>query len=167
MPRKGERPEQFRCAANGSKQCTGRSKQSGRQCRNYACVGRRTCRMHGGTSKRGSEHCNYRNGLHSKDLKDAFDTLHRALQVPIRTVIAVYPDSIAVGKNVFPAGRPRRIVEVSFPDNPGLPILVQMRALREANKQISADLRILRVAKKQVHAQLHEMNEIVERECCA
>ena len=49
----------------------------------------------------------------------------------------MYPDSIIVGKNVFFAGRPRRIVEVSLLDNPELPIIEQIRALWEAKKQIN------------------------------
>lgn len=90
----------------------------------------------------------------------------RACQQSIKTVIAIYPDSIAVAGKVFPQGRPLHVVRVSFPDELfALSVLEQMRALREANKQINAELRILRAAKKHVLGRLHELGEIIEREC--
>jgi len=161
MPLLGLREDGF-----SRRQCTAHSKRSGRRCRNYAVDGRTTCRMHGGTSKRGKQHWNYRTGRYSNELQDAIDAIHRACQQPIKTVIAIFPDSIAAGGKVFPRGQPRHVVRVSFPDELfDVSVREQMRALCEAKKQINAELRMLRAAKKHVLARLHELGVIIEREC--
>src|SRR5262249_4592658 len=54
-------------------QCAAKSKRSGARCRNYACRDRATCRMHGGRSRRGADHPNFRDGRHSKVLHEALD----------------------------------------------------------------------------------------------
>jgi hypothetical protein len=54
------RPQGF-----SERQCTAKSRRSGERCRNFACRNRPTCRMHGGRSRRGAEHPNYKNGAHS------------------------------------------------------------------------------------------------------
>jgi hypothetical protein len=91
MPLLGQRREGF-----SRRQCSARSKRSGQRCRNYAVLGRSTCRMHGGTSRREKDHWNYRDGRFSKDQKEVLATF-RTFQLPIQVVIAIYPDSLAVG----------------------------------------------------------------------
>jgi hypothetical protein len=50
------------------RQCTAKSKRSGERCKNYACRGRGTCRMHGGKSPRGIGHPNTKHGMYSKGI---------------------------------------------------------------------------------------------------
>jgi hypothetical protein len=51
-------------------QCAAKSKRSGVQCKNYHCRGRKTCRMHGGTTKEGVHHPNWQHGRYSRSLKE-------------------------------------------------------------------------------------------------
>jgi hypothetical protein len=76
------RPETF------SSQCTARSKQSGCRCRNYACRGRSTCRMHGGTSRRGVDHPRFTHGRFAKDLQGLGQLLKPH---PVVVDVVLYP----------------------------------------------------------------------------
>lgn len=49
-------------------QCTAQSKRSGEQCRRRAMRGRSVCLMHGGRSRAGIAHPNFRTGKYSRDI---------------------------------------------------------------------------------------------------
>jgi len=58
--------------------CVAKSKQSGKQCRNYASKGKRVCRIHGGRStgakttegKRRQKLASWKHGGYSKEFKE-------------------------------------------------------------------------------------------------
>lgn len=60
-------------------QCSAKSKRSGQQCRNHAVKGRKTCRMHGGTSKVGPLAPAFKTGRYSKFLPQRFAQLIEAV----------------------------------------------------------------------------------------
>jgi len=51
-------------------QCTAKSKRSGERCKNHAMKGKTVCHIHGGKSKSGIEHPNYKTGRYVKGLAD-------------------------------------------------------------------------------------------------
>ena len=114
MPRRGQRPVQFACSKG--QQCTAKSKRSGKRCRNYACQDRETCRMHGGTSRRGKEHPNYKTGRHSKVLRKIAQKFNRLLQRPVEVCIELYPDGfVETMEKPWPE---RWFATVTFPEHP-------------------------------------------------
>ena len=70
-------------------QCTAKSKRSGRQCRNYACRDRPTCRMHGGTSRRGPDHPNF------KGKGKSFDFLNLLQRESVSVRFFLFPKPLA------------------------------------------------------------------------
>ena len=49
------------------RQCSARSKRNKQRCKNFACLDRAVCRMHGGKSRRGLNHPNFRHGRRIKN----------------------------------------------------------------------------------------------------
>ena len=72
-------------------QCSATSKRSSCRCKNYACRGRSTCRMHGGTSKRGSNHPNFR---HGRCVKESLRGLEWLKPRPIRVEVLLFPQPL-------------------------------------------------------------------------
>ena len=146
MPRHGQRPVQFACAKGG--QCTAKSKRSGQRCRNYACKDRQTCRMHGGTSRRGRDHPNYKSGEYSKVFRKTIRDVNHLLRCPVSVRIAVYPESFDewAGKKLEGLSKRKRYVAmVNFLDGQsGMPLHEQERVLRAARRKISARVRQIR-----------------------
>lgn len=143
MPRHGQRPAQYDC--DKGQQCTANSKRSGGRCRNYACQDRVICRMHGGTSKRGPEHWNYRTGEYSKDLRKARKVIGKMLHRPIEVRIAMYPEPFEewAEKTLegLRTGR-RYFAVVNYLDGKrGIPLHEQERILKAARREISTRLR--------------------------
>ncbi len=143
MPRHGQRPAQYDC--DKGQQCTAKSKRSGGRCRNYACQDRETCRMHGGTSKRGREHWNYQTGLHSKDLRKASKIIGKMLHRPVEVRIAVYPETFEewAEKKLEGLKKGRRyFAAVNYLDGKrGIPLHEQERILKTVRREISTRLR--------------------------
>jgi len=75
-------------------QCKAKCKRSGVRCKNYRCRGRETCRMHGGTSRRGAEHHNFKHGKHSKVLAEVRRKFVRWLQRPIEFNVLLFPKAL-------------------------------------------------------------------------
>jgi hypothetical protein len=141
MPRRGQRHVQFACAKG--QQCTAKSKRSGKRCRNYACQDRETCRMHGGTSKRGCEHWNYKTGEHSKVVRKAMKQFNSLLQRPMQVRIALYPEGFM--ETMATPWPERWFVIVDLCDWPyGIPLREQERVLRTIRREISTRLREVR-----------------------
>ena len=73
--------------------CTAKSKRSGQRCKNPPVKGRRTCRMHGGTTPRGPAHPSYRHGKFSALLGERSDFYDDAIRDPalgeFRTTLAL------------------------------------------------------------------------------
>ena len=89
MPLLGKRADGF-----SHRQCTAHQKHTGERCKSYACRGKQVCRMHGGKSKRGREHWNYKNGLHSKDVREASEMMARVLQRSVEVRVVLYPETL-------------------------------------------------------------------------
>ena len=139
MPRHGQRPLQFDCYEGA--QCTARSKLSGQRCRNYACQGRHTCRMHGGTSRRGLDHPNYKSGKYSTVLRGAVGKFRRLLKRPVKVLLALYPEGLR--ETLSKPRHERYFVTIEFPaDLPDLP--AQERILMAARRELTVQLRLLR-----------------------
>jgi hypothetical protein len=63
--------------------------------------------MHGGKSKRGSEHWNYRNGLQSKDVKEVGAMMGRFFNRPVEVRVVLYPETLEeIAANI---GRKQRL----------------------------------------------------------
>jgi hypothetical protein len=140
MPRLGQRPVVFDCEFKGT-QCTATSKLSGERCRNYACQGRHTCRMHGGTSRRGRDHPNYKSGKYSTVLKGAVRKFRRLLKRPVQVRLALYPEGLS--ETLARPRQERYFVTIEFPtDLPDLP--AQERILAAARRELTVQLRLLR-----------------------
>jgi hypothetical protein len=118
-------------------QCTAKSKRSGCRCKNYACRGRGTCRMHGGKSKRGSHHPNWRHGRFAKDLRN----LHWLLKPrPVLVEVLLFPRPMdEIAKQL---GRERLRGLVVPPGQ--LTVAEWMRALRAARRILAQELAELR-----------------------
>ncbi len=118
-------------------QCTAKSKRSGCRCKNYACRDRDTCRMHGGTSRQGAAHPNYRHGGCSKVLREVTAKLDKALRRPIEVDVLLFPRPLEeIGDR-----QPLRGLIVP----PGqLTIREWMRALRTARRMLAEELAELR-----------------------
>ena len=141
MPRRGQRPTQFAC--DKGKQCTAKSKRSGQRRRNYACKDRKTCRMHGGTSKRGLEHPNYKTGKYSKVTRNALKFLGKLLHHPFDVRIELYPEGL---EETMETPWPERwFVHVNFDGWPHpIPLCERERILRAIRRKVSTRLRQLR-----------------------
>ena len=119
-------------------QCTARSKRSGCRCKNYACRGRQTCRMHGGVSKRGCNHPNFRHGRFTKELRQ----LHWLFKPrPVVVKVLLFPQTME--EVVKKVGRRQRLRGLIAP--PGQVTMGEwMRALRAARRLLAHELAELR-----------------------
>src|SRR5262249_26023646 len=134
-------------------QCAAKSKRSGERCRNYACRGRDTCRMHGGKSKRGKDHWNFRNGLHNKDVREAGEMIGWLLRRPVGVRVVLHPESLE--ERVIKAGGQRYAGYVVFPNEYGqLPLLEQQRVLPAAKWEVNAQFRELCQAVRSMESEL-------------
>ncbi len=61
-------------------QCTAKSKRSKKRCRRHAVRGKEVCMMHGGKSRAGAMHPNYKSGLYSAYLPARFTELFKDLE---------------------------------------------------------------------------------------
>ena len=136
MPLLGERPAVF-----SHVQCTARSKRSGERCRNHTVVGRKTCRMHGGKSRRGKEHWNYRNGRHSKDVKEAGAMMGRFLERPVAVKVQLFARPLE--EIAAKVGRGQRLDGLVV-SSEQMTVGERMRALRAARRLIGQELAELR-----------------------
>ena len=136
MPRLVERPAVF-----STIQCAASSKRSGVRCKNYACRGRDTCRMHGGTSRRGMEHPNYKTGLHSKDVREAGEMMGRFLERPVEVRVQLF--ARPVEEIAAKVGRGQRLDGLVV-SSERMTVGERMRALRAARRLIGQELAELR-----------------------
>jgi hypothetical protein len=123
-------------------QCTAKSKRSGQRCRNYACRGRSTCRMHGGRCKRGEDHPNYAHGRYSKEMKEASELFDRLWNRPLEVRFVIFPESLDERMERLANGqRPRYDASVEMPSGfASMPLREQLNVLREAKKKLNARL---------------------------
>src|ERR1051325_11072967 len=61
-------------------QCSAKSKRSGNRCRRRAMKGKKVCMMHGGKSRAGALHPNFKHGLYSAYLPGRFAQLFESLE---------------------------------------------------------------------------------------
>jgi hypothetical protein len=98
--------------------------------------------MHGGTSKRGREHPNYKTGQPSKVTRKALKFFNSLLHRPVQVRICLYPEGLI--ETMEKPRQERYFVLVSFPDGGGLPLYEQKRILRAARRKINTRLRQVR-----------------------
>jgi hypothetical protein len=97
--------------------------------------------MHGGKSKRGSEHWNYRTGRHSKDVREAGAMIGRFLERPVEVRVQLFPrplDEIAAK-----VGRSQRLDGLVI-SSEQMTVGERMRALRAARRLLAQELADLR-----------------------
>jgi hypothetical protein len=95
--------------------------------------------MHGGTSRRGTEHWNFKTGEHSKVVRKTMKKIGSLFQRPIQVRIALYPEGFV--ETMAKPWPERWFVLVSFPDEYGLPLHEKERVLKATRRQISTRLR--------------------------
>jgi hypothetical protein len=77
--------------------------------------------MHGGTSKRGREHPNFKTGKHSKVTRKVLKDLSKLLNRPVQVRVCLYPEGIM---ETMEKPRPERyFVMLSLGDGDGLPLV--------------------------------------------
>src|SRR5262249_30378982 len=134
-------------------QCAAKSKRSGERCRNYACRGRDTCRMHGGKSKRRKDHWNFRNALHNKDVREAGEMIGSVVRRPVGVCVVVHADCLE--ERVIKAGGERKQGNVVFTNEYGqLQMLEQHRVLPAAKWEVNAQFRELCQAVRNMEREL-------------
>ena len=136
MPLLGKRADGF-----SLHQCTAHRKRSGVRCKSYACRGKQVCRMHGGTSKRGAQHWNYRTGLHSKDVKEAGAMMGRFLERPVAIKVQLFARPLE--EIAAKVGRGQRLDGLVV-SSEQMTVGERMRALRAARRLIGQELAELR-----------------------
>jgi hypothetical protein len=98
--------------------------------------------MHGGKSKRGVEHWNFKTGEHSKVIRKAAKIFDSLLERPVQVRIALYPEELV--ETMAKPRAERYFVLVSLPDESGLLLCERARILRAIRRQISRCLRLVR-----------------------
>jgi hypothetical protein len=97
--------------------------------------------MHGGKSKRGKDHWNYRTGLYSKDVKEASEMMARVLQRSVEVRVVLYPETLE--EIAAKVGRGQRLHGLIVkPEH--TTIDEWMRALRAARRLLAQELAELR-----------------------
>jgi hypothetical protein len=119
-------------------QCVARSKRSGERCKNFALRGRSCCKFHGGRSRRGKAHPNYKTGVHCKDAKEAAKILAHFLERPIDVKVVLSQEH---GQRVTS--------NIVFPNEYG-----QLLPTEE--------LRVLRATMRQLGARCKELVKVLE-----
>jgi hypothetical protein len=97
--------------------------------------------MHGGKSKRGKEHWNYRNGVHSKDVKEAGEMMGRFFDRPVEVRVVLYPETLE--EIAAKIGRKQRLHGLVVPPEQ-MTVGERMRALRAARRLLAQELTELR-----------------------
>jgi hypothetical protein len=98
--------------------------------------------MHGGTSRRGREHWNYKTGEHSKVVRKTMKEISSLFHRPVQVRIALYPAGFM--ETMAKPRQERYFVIVNFPDEVGLSLAEKERILRAARREISSRLREVR-----------------------
>lgn len=71
-------------ALKDAPRCTAKSKRTGEQCQNPACVGMSVCRHHGGKSLSGIAHPSFRSGRYSKHLPARLSSRYHEAQADVK-----------------------------------------------------------------------------------
>jgi hypothetical protein len=137
MPRKGKRPDKI----DGVALCSAHCKSSKKPCRSYPVKGRTTCRMHGGTAKRGKDHYNFKTGQHSKDVQECVELLGRFFDRPVEVRVVLRPEPLE--EIAAKVGRGQRLDGLVVPSEQ-MTVGERMRALRAARRLLAQELAELR-----------------------
>jgi hypothetical protein len=124
------------------RQCTAHSKRTGERCRNYALKDRSVCKFHGGRSRRGVDHPNFRHGLRVKNTPGL--ALARLLNRPIVVRVMVFPRPLYEIASEIRV--PHRTLETLASPSESLTHDQWVRALRTARRYMAEELRELREA---------------------